>query len=140
MKQNNINKKIRASIWDKVVALAEAKISPYPIQIDLDGDCYHYRRLRVCKSAEDIIFFDTSTDLYRPLTQEELKDLEKLTLDQFCDALFVQSSMQKIEIHRYKMQLAIAKKNAKDIEYHHKIASEELKILREFFDNQQKLS
>ena len=43
--------KLRASIWDKVVALASAEISPYPILIDKEGDCYHYRRLRVCKSA-----------------------------------------------------------------------------------------
>ena len=136
----NTAQKLRARIWDKVVALSESKISPYPIQLDLDGDCYHYRRLRVCKSAEDIIFFDTSTDLYRPLTQDELKDLENLNLDQFCDALFIQSSMQKIENHRYKMQLAIAKKNAKDIAYHHKIATKEIKILKEFLDNQQKFS
>ena len=132
--------KLRASIWDKVVALAKSEISPYPILIDKEGDCYHYRRLRVCKSAEDILFFDTSTDLYRPLSQNELNELEKLNLDQFCDALFVRSSMERIENHRYKMQLAIAKKNTKEIEYHHKIASEELKILRDFFDNQQKLS
>ena len=132
--------RLRKSIWDKVVALAKSEISPYPIRLDHDGDCYHYRRLRVCKSAENIIFFDTSTDLYRPLSESELQELEKLTLDEFCDSLFIQSSMQKIENHRYKMQLAIAKKNIKDIEYHHKIASEELKILREFFDNQQKLS
>ena len=136
----NIVQKIRSSIWDKVVALAKAEISPYPILIDKEGDCYHYRRLRVCKSAEHMLFVDTSTDLYRPLSEKESNELEQITLDQFCDALFIKSSMERIENHRYKMQLAIAKKNTKEIEYHHKIASEELKILRDFLDNQQELS
>ena len=93
-----------------------------------------YRRLLVQKYFDEVDVFDNSTDIYRPMSNTELKALDSMKIDEFCDNLFVSNSIERIKNNRYAMQLGIAKKNEKEKEYHYKIAMAQIKILREFLD------
>jgi hypothetical protein len=97
-------------------------------------NCLFYRRLCVCMSDYGIEIYDTSTDIYRPLTKAEMKLLFEIGIDDFCNNLVISSSWERIKNNRESMQLAIAKNNLKEKEYHYKIASEEIKILKDFLD------
>lgn len=93
-----------------------------------------YRRLLVQKYFDEVDVFDNSTDIYRPMSSTELKALDSMKIDEFCDNLFISNSIERIKNNRYAMQLGIAKKNEKEKEYHYKIAMAQIKILREFLD------
>jgi hypothetical protein len=97
-------------------------------------DVIIYRRLLVQKYFDEVDVFDNSTNIYRPLSNKELKALGSMGIDDFCDFLFLSSSMERIKNNRYAMQLGIAKGNEKEKEYHYKIAIQEIKTLREFLD------
>ena len=93
-----------------------------------------YRRLLVQKNYTNIEIYDTSTDIYRPLKQNEIEDLNNSEIDDFCNRLFVLNSKKRIRHNRYLMQLGIGKKNDKQKLYHYKIASKEIKNLKKFLD------
>jgi hypothetical protein len=93
-----------------------------------------YRRLLVQKYFDEVDVFDNSTDIYRPMSSTELKALDSMKIDKFCDNLFISNSIERLKNNRYAMQLGIAKGNEKEKEYHYKIAMQEIKTLREFLD------
>jgi|SRR5210317_114543 len=101
---------------------------------DENIDVIIYRRLLVQKYFDEVDVFDNSTDVYRPLSDVELKALDSMNIDDFCDDLFLTNSIKRFKNNRYAMQLGIAKGNEKEKEYHYKIAMQEIKTLREFLD------
>jgi len=101
---------------------------------DKNIDVIIYRRLLVQKYFDEVDVFDNSTDVYRPLSTTELKALDSMGVDDFCNDLFLSNCIERIKNNRYAMQLGIAKENEKEKEYHYKIAMEEIKTLREFLD------
>lgn len=96
--------------------------------------CLYYRRLCLCLSDYGLEIYDTSTDIYRPISETEMELLCNIGIENFCTNLVISSSWERINDNRTSMQLAIAKNNIKEKEYHYKIASEEIKILRDFLD------
>ena len=101
---------------------------------DNNIDVIIYRRLLVQKYFDEVDVFDNSTDVYRPLSSTELKALDSMSIDDFCDDLLLSNSIERLKNNRYAMQLGIAKGNEKEKEYHYKIAMQEIKTLREFLD------
>lgn len=93
-----------------------------------------YRRLLVQKFNNEYEVWDNSTDVYRPLSEKELMDLKSSDIDDFCNRLFIKNSADRINLNRKYMQIGIAKKNEKEKDYHYRIASEEIQILRKFLD------
>jgi hypothetical protein len=101
---------------------------------DNNIDVIIYRRLLVQKYFDEVDVFDNSTDVYRPLSSAELKVLDSVSVDEFCDFVFLSNGIERIKNNRYAMQLGIAKGNEKEKEYHYKIAMQEIKTLRQFLD------
>lgn len=133
--------KTLSEIWERITELCnDDNPKQQAIHMSADADCYYYRRVCICKSAQYVTIYDTSTDLYRPLNPTETMDLYESHIDDFCDKLVIDSAWQKIRNNRSLMQIAIAKGNKKEIDYHYKIATQEIKTLREFLVNQQKYS
>jgi len=99
-----------------------------------DGDTYIYRRLTIMNIDNDHFIFDNSTDIYRPLNEDEIEELDEGDIDDFCDKLYLQNSMQRIKNNKKKMQIAIIKNNEKEKQYHYRIASETIKTLKNFLD------
>jgi hypothetical protein len=99
---------------------------------DENLDLIIYRRLLVQKYFDEVDVFDNSTDVYRPLSSTELKALDSMSIDKFCNYLFLTNTIERLKNNRYAMQLGIAKGNEKEKEYHYKIAMQEIKSLREF--------
>ena len=99
-----------------------------------DGDTYIYRRLTIMNIDNDHFIFDNSTDIYRPLNEDEIEELDEGDIDDFCDKLYLQNSMQRIKNNKKKMQIAIIKNNDKEKQYHYRIASEAIKTLKNFLD------
>jgi len=99
-----------------------------------EGDTYIYRRLTIMNIDNDHFIFDNSTDIYRPLNDDELKELDEGDIDDFCDKLYLLNSMQRIKNNKRKMQIAIIKNNDKEKQYHYRIASETIKTLKNFLD------
>ena len=97
-------------------------------------DVIIYRRLLVQKYFDEVDVFDNSTDVYRPLSSKELKALDSMSIDDFCDDLLLSNNIERLKNNRYAMQLGIAKGNEKEKEYHYKIAMKEIKTLREFLN------
>lgn len=132
-------KDLQLKAFNKIVEFYEKYKNEKPIRriCNHNIDVIIYRRLLIQKYFDEIDVFDSSTDIYRPITFEELKELDSIAIDIFCDNLFLSSSIERINNNRYAMQLGIAKQNEKQKEYHYKIAMQEIKTLREFFGNQQ---
>lgn len=101
---------------------------------DSIAEIYFYRRICIYKLNNVINIFDTSTDVYRPISDAEINSFLQTDVDIFCDVLYMQSSKQRIKNNRYYMQLAIAKGNEKEKEYYYKIATQEVNTLRKFLD------
>lgn len=101
---------------------------------DNNIDVIIYRRLLIQKYFDEVDVFDNSTDVYRPLSSTELKALDSMSIDEFCDDLFLSNSIERLKKNRYAMQIGIAKGNEKEKVYHYKIAMKEIKTLREFLD------
>jgi hypothetical protein len=97
-------------------------------------DVIIYRRLLIQKYFDEVDVFDNSTDVYRPLSITELKTLDSMGIDEFCNNLLLSNCVERLKNNRYAMQLGIAKGNEKEKEYHYKIAMQEIKTLREFLD------
>ncbi len=99
----------------------------------IENDKIYYRR--ICISIDDqnnYEAYDTSTDIYRPLNMHEIIEMKVYGVERFCDNLFIKNSITRIKTNREYMQIAIAKKNEKNKEYHYKIANKEIKVLKEF--------
>ena len=97
-----------------------------------DKGVYHRRLFISVDEEKNYEVYDTSTDVYRPLSSSELHRLNFSDINDFCDYLFIKNSYKRIKNNRKSMQIAIAKKNQKNKNYHHKIAIEEIKTLRSF--------
>jgi len=127
-KNHSIFKRLE-KLYDKKINIKISKISDQK-----DGDTYIYRRLSAMNIDNEVWLYDNSTDIYRPLNEEEIEELYSGSIDDFCDKLYVQNSIQRIKNNKRKMQVAILKENDKEKQYHYRIASETIKTLKNFLD------
>lgn len=105
-----------------------------------DKRIYHRRLCISVDENKNYEAYDTSTDAYRPLNDNELHRLKFCDINNFCDYLFIKNSHKRIKNNRENMHIAIAKNNQKNKNYHHKIAIEEIKTLRNFLHTNKKSS
>lgn len=105
-----------------------------------DKRIYHRRLCILVDENKNYEAYDTSTDAYRPLNDNELHRLNFSDINNFCDYLFIKNSHKRIKKNRENMHIAIAKNNQKNKTYHHKIAIEEIKTLRNFLHTNKKSS
>ena len=78
---------------------------------------------------------NTNTDRNLQILQpQEIEELYSGSIDDFCDKLYVQNSIQRIKHNKRKMQVAILKENDKEKQYHYRITSETIKTLKNFLD------
>ena len=124
------------SIFKRLEKLYEKKdnIKIRRVSDQNEGDTYIYRRLTAMNVDDEVCIYDNSTDIYRPLNDQEIEELYSGSIDDFCDKLFFQNSMQRIKNNKRKMQIAILKNNDKEKQYHYRIASETIKTLKNFLD------
>jgi hypothetical protein len=124
-------KKLKDKIYNKSLDLYKQDKA---IKTNNSVNCLYYRRICVCLDDKEVEVYDTSTDIYRPLSLNELKLLIEIGFDEFCDKVVIDSYWETIKDNRELMNIAIAKKNEREIIYHYKIAKEAIKNLREFLD------
>tara|TARA_R100001015_G_C4620632_1_gene177637 strand:- start:931 stop:1353 length:423 start_codon:yes stop_codon:yes gene_type:complete len=74
--------------------------------------------------------FDTSTDIYRPLTNYEIADLIHIGVEQFVKNLATKNTIESISINRNLFHIAIAKKSEKEKEFYYKKTLRRIKKLR----------
>jgi hypothetical protein len=139
---NNNLIKIKKQTLKKMQEFYEKYHADKPVKriFNNDIDVIIYRRILVQKYFDEINVFDNSTDIYRPMSKEEIILLNKIKVDDFCDKLFIKNSIKRINNNRSYMQIGIAKKNEKQKNYHYRIAKQEIKTLRNFLDTNKKSS
>jgi hypothetical protein len=129
-KKNNIILKA----WSDILKLNDNKT------LHEDKSIYHRRLLITVNEEKKYEAYDTSTDVYRPLNVSELNRLNLSDINDFCDHLFIKNCYLRIKNNRKGMQIAIAKNNQKNKNYHHTIAIQEIKTLRNFLHTNKKSS
>jgi hypothetical protein len=96
------------------------------------GNCYYYRRICIDlnKGYENV--FDTSTDIWRPLTTAELLVLRERGFKLTNDYLVIKNAKAQLQENRKDFHIATIKKNEKDKLKYYKKAIQAINKLREF--------
>ena len=84
--------------------------------------------------------FDTSTNIYRPLTKSEIQDLLKIGLEKFATKLSIKNTLKSIADNRVLFHIAIAKKSDKEKEFYYRKTMRRIKKLRHLLGYQQKIT
>ena len=95
------------------------------------GDCYYYKRICVSTKYGFRNVFDTSTDIWRPLTTGELEILLKEGLKRCNDLIVLNNTMQQYHQNRNDFHIATIKGNKKEKQQFFDKAIEAIKKLRE---------
>ena len=103
-------------------------------RIDNGEKSYYYKRICVTFVGDKVEVYDTSSDIYRPLSLSELVLLTELGEVELNKKLVEESYTEKIRNTRNLMHIAIAKKNSKEKEYYYKIAMNEIKNYKEYLE------
>ena len=74
--------------------------------------------------------FDTSTDIYRPLSNYEIADMIHIGVEQFAQDLATKNTVESIAINRNMFHIAIAKKSEKEKEFYFRKTLRRIKKLR----------
>jgi len=100
----------------------------------VDQKSYYYKTFCVEKLDNVIEMFDTTTDLYRPLKNDEIEMFLKVSCDEFAKKLLYESNYQSFKNNRKLFHIAIAKKSEKEKLFYFKKAKRRLKKLRNILD------
>tara|TARA_Y100000004_G_C8659055_1_gene304387 strand:+ start:47 stop:310 length:264 start_codon:yes stop_codon:yes gene_type:complete len=84
--------------------------------------------------------FDTSTDIYRPLTNKEIRQLLELGLEKFTTKLSIENTLKSISLNRNMFHIAIAKGSDKEKEFFYRKTMRRIKKLRQLLGYQQKIT
>lgn len=93
-------------------------------------NAYYYKN--ICASERDgvIEIYDTTTNIYRPLTIKEMSKLLVENIDEFCLKLKTKNLKERFTGHRHRFHIAIAKKNEKEKKFFYKRCVSDIKQLR----------
>lgn len=95
-----------------------------------EDKAYYYKNL--CASERDgvIELYDTTTNLYRPLSVEEMDQFLKEGIEKFSLDLKLKNLKERFFGHRHRFHLAIAKNNEKEKKFFYKRCVSDIKQLR----------
>ncbi len=105
-----------------------------------DDVSYYYKTLCISRLNKRIDIFDTSTNIYRPLTKSEIQDLLKIGLEKFATKLSIKNTLKSIADNRVLFHIAIAKKSDKEKEFYYRKTMRRIKKLRQLLGYQQKIT
>jgi hypothetical protein len=94
-------------------------------------NAYYYKN--ICASERDgvIEIYDTTTNLYRPLSLKEMRSLMYTkNIDDFCLKLKTKNLRERFNGHRHRFHIAIAKNNEKEKKFFYKRCVSDIKQLR----------
>jgi hypothetical protein len=95
---------------------------------------YYYKTFCVEKLDNVIEMFDTTTDVYRPLKNHEIKMFLDISLEDFANKLSFENTYQSFKNNRNLFHIAIHKKSEKEKLFYFKKATRRLKKLRKILD------
>lgn len=81
--------------------------------------------------------FDIATDIYRPLSDKELKTLIKIGFDKFSTQLQIKNTLDAIALNRNMFHIAIAKGSQKEKEFFFRKTMRRIKKLRKLLGYKQ---
>tara|TARA_R110002167_G_scaffold31132_2_gene102582 strand:- start:398 stop:739 length:342 start_codon:yes stop_codon:yes gene_type:complete len=95
-----------------------------------EDNAYYYKN--ICASERDgqIEVYDTTSLLYRPLKESEMKILLYENIDEFCKKLKTKNLQERFAGHRHRFHIAIAKQNEKEKKFFYKRCVSDIKQLR----------
>ncbi|QDP65882.1 MAG: hypothetical protein Tp133SUR523431_6 [Prokaryotic dsDNA virus sp.] len=105
-----------------------------------DDVSYYYKTLCISKLDKRMDIFDTSTDIYRPLTNKEIRQLLELGLEKFTTKLSIENTLKSISLNRNMFHIAIAKGSDKEKEFFYRKTMRRIKKLRQLLGYQQKIT
>ncbi len=126
-------KELLEKVW-QLCAKSKAK------RIVTDEVSYYYKTIVISKDGKRIAIFDTSTDIYRPLKNKEIRQLLELGLDKFTNQLSIKNTTESIKLNRNLFHISIAKKSNKEKEFYFRKTMRRIKKLRKLLGYKQKFS
>ena len=112
-------------IWDMLTKEKSTRLN----HID---DSVFYKRICVSKYEDQMEVYDTSTEIYRPLSQKEIDRLLEVGPTNFSKMLKMKSLLEKYYDQRAYFHREAVKGNIKKRDYHYNKALKIIKQLREF--------
>lgn len=94
------------------------------------NNAYYYKN--ICASEREGVFeiYDTTTNIYRPLSTNEMRSLMYKNIDDFCLKLKIKNLKERFGGHRHRFHIAIAKNNEKEKKFFYKRCVSDIKQLR----------
>jgi len=120
--------------WNLLASNRNSKIVNFPPTSHI-----FYKTIKISKSCIDnqsntksftMEIFDTSTDIYRPLSNYEIADMIHVGVEQFAQDLATKNTVESIAINRNMFHIAIAKKSEKEKEFYFRKTLRRIKKLR----------
>jgi len=112
-------------IWDMLTKEKSTRLN----HID---DSVFYKRICVSKYEDQMEVYDTSTEIYRPLSQKEIDRLLEVGPTNFSKMLKMKSLLEKYHDQRAYFHREAVKGNIKKRDYHYNKALKIIQQLREF--------
>lgn len=95
-----------------------------------DKNAYYYKNLCASEREGKTVIYDTTSQLYRPLTIDEMRILASTETDRFCLDLKEKNLRERFIGHRQRFHIAIAKNNEKEKKFFYKRCVSDIKLLR----------
>lgn len=118
-------------IWAEIESLKHAKL------YSLSEDTLIYRQLNVSKTQKEMKVFDNTTEMYKPLTSEEILELAHIGAEEYCRNIKRKSLIRKLEHERNRFHIESIKNNYDKAGRHHKRALKCIQQLRNLKFNSQ---
>lgn len=89
-----------------------------------------YKSISICKNERDIRIYDNTTNMYRPLSKDEIIELYKQGIKKYCTHLKKSGLNKKLKHERKMFQIETIKQNKDRASRHYKKAISALNQLR----------
>lgn len=116
---------------NKLKKIWELIMGEKPTRITHIDDSIFYKQICVSKYQNHIEAYDTTTDIYRPLTGKEIDEILRVGAKNFAKSLKVKALVDRYHYERASYHREAIKGNIKKRDYHFYKAKEIIKELRE---------
>ena len=89
-----------------------------------------YKSISICKNERDIRIYDNTTNMYRPLSKDEIIELYRQGIKKYCKHLKKSGLKKKLKHERKMFQIETIKQNKDRASRHYKKAISALNQLR----------